>query len=71
MSNMENGKITAIGYDEPSQTLELLFENRKVYQFYNVSQTIADALQASHNPTDFYNSQIVGAFPYALTENNG
>jgi hypothetical protein len=60
-----SSNIASIGYDSPSQTLEIQFHSGAVYQYYNVPQTIYDALMASGSKGQFLNSQIKDRFPFA------
>ncbi len=57
--------IASIGYDEPSQTLEIEFISGTVYQYYNVNKNIYDALMAAPSKGKFFAHQIRSAFPYS------
>ena len=57
--------IVAIGYDEPSQTLEVEFKTGAVYQYYNVAQALADQLMQSGSKGQFLAYQIKNVYPYS------
>lgn len=57
--------IVAIGYDEPSQTLEVEFKSGAVYQYYNVQKGLADALMQSGSKGQFLHYEIKNAYPYS------
>lgn len=57
--------IIAVGYDEPSQTLEVEFKTGSVYQYYNVSQALFDQLMAAASKGQFLHYNIKNAYPYA------
>ncbi len=43
--SVASSNIASIGYDEPSQTLEVEFLNGSIYQYYNVPMNIHDQLE--------------------------
>ncbi|CAN7441131.1 KTSC domain-containing protein [Phenylobacterium sp. LjRoot164] len=57
--------IAAIGYDEPSETLEVEFNNGTVYQYYNVSAALLEQLMQSTSKGQFLNAYIKNAYPYS------
>lgn len=57
--------IVAIGYDEPSQTLEVEFMSGGVYQYYNVPQELAGELMRASSKGQFLHYQIKNAYPYS------
>jgi hypothetical protein len=57
--------IVSIGYDEPSQTLEVEFKGGTVYQYYNVSQALYDQLAASGSKGQFLHYNVKSSYPYA------
>lgn len=63
--SVASSNIVSIGYDSASETLEIEFQNGGVYQYYNVPQSIFDALMAAPSHGKFFASQIKNAFPYA------
>lgn len=57
--------VASIGYDEPTQTLEVEFTNGSVYQYYNVPLNIYDELMAAGSKGQFLNTYIRNAYPYS------
>jgi len=57
--------IIAIGYDEPSQTLEVEFKNGAVYQYYNVTQSLFEQLMHAASKGQFLAYQIKNIYPYS------
>ena len=53
---VSSSNIRSIGYDANSQTLEVEFTNSFVYQYYNVSQQVFDALMVAPSKGQFLNS---------------
>lgn len=62
---VSSSNISSIGYDNNTQTLEVVFQNGSVYQYYNVPETIFEALKQAPSKGQFLNSQIKNAFPYS------
>mgnify|MGYP001010778631 FL=1 len=60
-----SSNIASIGYDEPSQTLEVEFLNGSVYQYYNVPQGLYDQLMQEGSKGRFLNTYIRNAYPYS------
>ena len=62
---VSSSNIAAIGYDAPSETLEVEFRNGSVYQYYNVPQSIYDAFTIASSAGQFLAYQIKNVFPYS------
>lgn len=62
---VSSSNIVSVGYDTASETLELEFMSGSVYQYYNVPQSIYDALIAAPSAGKFFTYQIKNAFPYS------
>lgn len=60
-----SSNVASIGYDEPSQTLEVEFMSGAVYQYYNVSQALFDQLMQAGSKGKFLAYQIKNAYPYS------
>lgn len=62
---VSSSNIVSVGYDAPSETLEIEFMSGAVYQYYNVPQSIYDAFIAASSAGQFFAYQIKNAFPYS------
>lgn len=60
-----SSNIVAIGYDEPSQTLEVEFTNGAVYQYYNVTSALFEQLMQAGSKGQFLAYQIKNAYPFS------
>lgn len=60
-----SSNIASIGYDEPTQTLEVEFLNGMLYQYYNVPQALFDQLLQEGSKGRFLNMYIKNAYPYS------
>lgn len=60
-----SSNISSIGYDEPSQTLEVEFLNGAIYQYYNVPKNIYDQLMQQGSKGRFLNTYIKNAYPFS------
>ena len=63
--SVASSNIASIGYDEPSQTLEVEFTNGAIYQYYNVTQTLFEQLIQAGSKGQFLTYQIKNAYPYS------
>ena len=57
--------ISSVGYDAPSETLEVEFSNGTLYQFYNIPQGLYDEFLAASSKGQFFNVYIKTAYPYS------
>jgi len=60
-----SSNIASVGYDAPSETLEVEFQNGTVYQFYNISQGIYDQFMEASSKGKFFSTYIKNAYPYS------
>lgn len=60
-----SSNINSIGYDEPSQTLEVEFTNGAIYQYYNVTQAIFEEFTQAGSKGQFLAYQIKKVYPYS------
>ena len=63
--SVASSTVIAIGYDEPSQTLEVEFKSGAVYQYYNVTQALFEQLMQSGSKGQFLSYQIKNVYPYS------
>lgn len=57
--------LASIGYDEPSETLEVEFSNGTVYQYYNIGAALFEQLMQATSKGQFLNAYIRNAYPYS------
>lgn len=60
-----SSNVAAIGYDEPSQTLEVEFMNGAIYQYYNVAQALYEQFKQAGSKGQFLAYQIKNSYPYS------
>lgn len=60
-----SSNIASVGYDEPTQTLEIEFTNGTVYQYYNVDLALFEQLKMAGSKGAFLNAYIKNAYPYS------
>jgi len=60
-----SSNIASIGYDEPTQTLEIEFLNGALYQYYNVPLNMYEQLMQEASKGRFLNAYIKNAYPYS------
>jgi hypothetical protein len=63
--SVTSSNILEVGYDEPSQTLEVLFKGGHVYQYFDVPKAIFDELVGASSPGGYLNSEIKPNYRYA------
>lgn len=64
-SAVGSSNISEIGYDPSSETLEVMFTNGSVYQYYNVGQALFDQMMQAPSKGQFLNTYIKNAYPYS------
>lgn len=63
--SVASSNIASIGYDEPSQTLEVEFLSGTIYQYYGVPQNVYDQLMQDGSKGRFLNTYIKNAYGYS------
>ena len=59
--DVESSVIDAVGY---SRVLEIQFESRRVYQYYDVPQDVFDGMVNAESKGRYFNAHIRGKFDY-------
>lgn len=60
-----SSNIAEVGYDERQRTLEVLFHNGTVYQYFEVPPQIYTELLQSSSVGKYLNANVKGHFRYA------
>jgi hypothetical protein len=60
---VESRSLRSIGYDPPSQTLEVEFRNGRVYRYSGVPPEQHQALLAAESRGAYFNAEIRDVFP--------
>ena len=60
--------LASVGYDKPSQTLEIEFVDRSVYQYYNVPANIHEELMRECSKGEFFRKYVLNAYPYSRVD---
>lgn len=61
---VSSSSIAAVGYDAPSQTLEIEFRNGGTYQYYEVSRAVVDEFLDASSLGRYFQAEIRGAYRY-------
>ncbi len=62
---LNSSNIAEIGFDEDTQTLEILFLNNSIYQYFDVPMHIYDALMQAESQGKFLAQNIKGFYRYS------
>ena len=57
--------VVSVGYDEPTETLEVEFMNGSIYQYFNVGSELYRQLREAPSKGQFLNAYIRNAYPYS------
>lgn len=61
---VSSDNIASIGYDEPTQVLEVEFLNGGIYHYFNVPSAVHDALMAAPSHGIYLNTYVKGQYQY-------
>jgi KTSC domain len=64
-SSVVSDNLASVGYDAATQTLEVEFQNGRVYQYFNVPGGIYESLMRAPSKGEFLAAQIKDRFPYS------
>jgi hypothetical protein len=65
LTPVESSMIAAIGYDADTQTLEVLFNSGKRYQYYDVPPEEYEGLMAAESKGRYMRSNITDVYDWA------
>ncbi len=60
-----SSNISEVGYHEGSETLEVLFRNGRMYQYFGVPSRVYQELVGSESCGGYLNREVKGRFRYA------
>jgi len=63
--SVASSNVASIGYDFPSETLEVEFLNGSIYQYYNVPANIFEQFRIELSKGKFLNTYIKNFYPYS------
>ncbi|TKJ39111.1 KTSC domain-containing protein [candidate division LCP-89 bacterium B3_LCP] len=62
---VDSTNVASVGYDPPTQTLEIEFHSGGIYQYFDIPQTVYDELLKAGSVGKFLNAHIKGSYRYA------
>ena len=62
---VSSSNLAEIGYDPPTQTLEVYFKSGRIYQYFDVPERIYDDLRTAGSPGGYLNRAVKGQYRYA------
>ncbi len=64
LETVDSSMIHAVGYDPKEQCLEVVFNNGKVYQYFEIPQEIYDGLMEASSKGSYMRSFVIDCYPY-------
>lgn len=64
---VSSSNIAAVGYDEPTKTLEVEFNSGLVYQYDSVPISIYESMISASSVGVFFHENVKGQFDYVQT----
>ena len=62
---VNSSNLESVGYEKSSMTLEIEFKNGGIYQYFNVSEDIFEALMNANSHGSYFHANIRnGGFDY-------
>jgi len=61
---LESSMVQAVGYDEGSQTLEVVFSNGKTYKYFQVPKEIYEQLLVAESKGSYIQDTIIKCYQY-------
>lgn len=63
--DVASSNVVAIGYDRPTQTLEVEFLKGAVYQYYGVPEHMYNNIMSAPSKGRFLNTYIRDSYPFS------
>lgn len=60
-----SSNIAEVGYDATTQTLEIMFNDGAIYQYFDVPQAVYEGMLASGSVGKFFHAHVKGSYRYA------
>jgi hypothetical protein len=64
LQQVESSMVQAVGYDEGSQTLEVVFNNGKTYKYSQVPKEIYEQLLAADSKGSYMQDAVIDCYQY-------
>ncbi len=64
LQTVELSMIHAVGYDEHTQTLEVVFNSGKIYQYHEVPKQLYEELLAADSKGSYMRNEVIDCYPY-------
>ncbi len=61
---VSSSNLRSVGYDATTQTLEIEFHSGGIYQYFDVPQSVYDALMAASSHGSYFYYHIRNAYHY-------
>jgi hypothetical protein len=65
MQSVSSSNLSAVGYDEETKTLRVLFRTGLTYEYSGVSPKVYDQLLAAESIGQYFHANIRSDFPYS------
>jgi hypothetical protein len=62
---VDSSNIASIGYEAETQTLQVEFQGGRIYQYFDVPESVFEEFLAASSKGKFFHASIKGAFRYA------
>ena len=62
---LSESRIRTFGYDQPTRTLELVFLNGKIYQYYAVPENLYNDMEKAECTSKFFHLYIKNVYAFA------
>ena len=62
---VSSSNLAEVGYDPPTQTLEVCFKSGRTYQYFDVPEGVYEGLKNAGSPGAYLNQEVKGKFRYA------
>ncbi len=63
--NLESSNLERAKYDEKTSTLEIEFKGGRIYQYFDVPETVFKGLISASSHGEFFHAQIKGHYRFA------
>lgn len=71
LHDVDSSMMNAVGYDESSKTLMIVFNSGKTYEYADVPAEVFAALLAADSKGQFFHDELDGLYSYRLRKGRG
>jgi len=64
LTKVESRMLYAVGYDEETRTLEVVFTTGGIYRYFNIPKEVHEGLMVAESKGHYMHTHVLNSYPY-------